>query len=462
MSESLTEPRTNVNECSNPLHDFCKQNTSGQDPFVIPYLSVSELGKYISRLENKTSSGLDGISNQLLKLSFPYVIDSLTYVFNLCIEKNVFPSELKKAKVVPLPEPTDKTNPTNYRPVSLLSVLSKLLEKHVHIYLNDYLEKRQLLHPFQSGFRRKYTCNTALARLTNSWLTAMNKTEVSGVFLDLKKAFDLVDHDILLKKLAIYLKNSSSLPFLKSYLHNRTQCVLLHGSYSSKESVKYGVPQGSVLGPIRFSLFINDLPLYVEDIFVDCDMLADDTALHTSEGEKRRIYYANQKQYARQLRSGIQCCDNNHMVINPIKTKSVTIATRQKHQLSPLPLDLVLNEAKIDQVSEHRLLDITIDNKLCWDSHINNEYKTVSRPVFLLSKLRYIVDIDTRKLFFNAHIKSHIDYASVVWDGCSDVLKKRLNSLHRTAVKLILPDTTLTTDQKLKEMRILSLQTQLE
>ena len=152
--------------------------------------------------------------------------------------------------MVPLPKSTDKTNPTNYRLLSLLSVLSKLLEKHVHIYLNDYLEKRQLLHPFQSGFRRKYSRKTALVRLTNSWLTAMNKSEVYGVvFLDLKKAFDLVDHDILLKKLAIYLKNSSCLLFLKSYLHNRTQCVLLHGSYSSKESVKYGVPQGSILGP---------------------------------------------------------------------------------------------------------------------------------------------------------------------------------------------------------------------
>ena len=134
------------------------------------------------------------------------------------------------------------------------------------------------------------------------------------------------------------------------------------------------------------------------------------------------------------------------MVINPIKTKSMTIAARQKHQLSPLPLDLVLNGAKIDQVSEHRLLGITIDNKLCWDSHIHNVCKTVSRRVFLLSKLRCIVDIDTRKLFFNARIKPRIDYASVVWDGRSNFLKKILNFLHRRAVKLIFPDTTLTTD----------------
>ena len=97
------------------------------------------------------------------------------------------------------------------------------------------------------------------------------------------------------------------------------------------------------------------------------------------------------------------------MVINPIKTKSLTTATRRKHQMSPLPLDLVLNGAKIDQVSEHRLLGITIDNKLRWDSHANNLCKTISRRVFFLSKLRYIVDIDTRKLFFNAHIKPHID-----------------------------------------------------
>ena len=211
------------------------------------------------------------------------------------------------------------------------------------------------------------------------------------------------------------------------------------------------------MGPVLYSLFINDLPLHVEHISVDCNMLADNTTLHTS------------RKYILQIRSNMQdsldqvssWCDNNHMVISPIKTKSITIATRQKHQLSPLLLDLVLNVAQIDQVSEHCVCGITIDNTLRWDSRTNNLRKTVSRRVFLLLKLSYIVDIDTRKLIFNAHIKPHIEFASVVWDGCSDVLKKRLNSLHRRAVKLILPDTTLTTDQKLTEMRIISLQKQL-
>ena len=121
------------------------------------------------------------------------------------------------------------------------------------------------------------------------------------------------------------------------------------------------------------------------------------------------------------------------MVISPKKTHSMTIATRQKHQLLPLSLDLLLHGVKIEQVVEHRLLGIIIDSKLRWDTHTDTLCKTLSKRVFLLSKLKYIVDTDTLKLFFNAHIKSHIYYASVVWDGCSDALRKQLNSLLRRA-----------------------------
>ena len=240
-----------------------------------------------------------------------------------------------------------------------------------------------------SGFRCKHSCNTAIVRLTHSWLTAMNRSEVSGViFLDLKKAFDLVDHNIMMYKLGCYLQNLSSLPFFKSYLEGRTQRVFLHGSYSSESSVKLGIPQGSVLGPILFSIFINDLPLHVTNISVACDMLADDTTLHASGKVIMQVEHTLQESLDQ-----VSCwCNNNFMVINPKKTHSMTIATRQKHQLFPLSFDLLLHGVKVEQVAEHRLLGIVIDNKLRWDTHTDTLCKTLSKRVFLLSKLSYIVD----------------------------------------------------------------------
>ena len=149
-------------------------------------MAVHEMGKYISGMNNKKSSGPDEISNQLLKLASPYITGSLTYIFNLRIEQNVFPSEFQKAKVIPSARTRDHKNMDDYKSVSLLSVLSKFLERHVHKHLVTCLETRDLFHPLQSGFRRKHSCNTALARLTDSWLSAINRSDLSGdVFLDL-------------------------------------------------------------------------------------------------------------------------------------------------------------------------------------------------------------------------------------------------------------------------------------
>ena len=148
------------------------------------------------------------------------------------------PSEFQKAKVIPLPKTRDHKNLNDYRPISLLSVLSKLLESHVHKHLDTYLETRGLFHPLQSGYRRKHSCNTVLARLTVSWLSAVNRSDPSGdVFLDLKKAFDLLDHRISLSKLCVYLNSSDTLPFFCSYLKNRVQRVFIRGSYSSEGTV---------------------------------------------------------------------------------------------------------------------------------------------------------------------------------------------------------------------------------
>ena len=276
-----------------------------------------------------------------------------------------YPSEFQKAKVFHLAKTRDHKNLNDYRPISLLSVLSKLLERYVHKHLVTYLETRDLFHPLQSGFRRKYSCNTVLARLTDSWLSAINRSDLSGdVFLDLKKAFDLVDHRILSSKLSVYLNSSNSLPFFCSYLKNRVQRVFIRGSYSSEGTVKYGVPQGSVLGPVLFCIYINDLPLHIPSSSAEYHMLADDTTLHATGKSVAQI----QKTLQLCLDPISVWCNVNHMLTTPVKTKSMIITTRLKHQLSDLSLRLSLDGQNTENVTEHRLLGLIVDNKFRWQA----------------------------------------------------------------------------------------------
>ena len=440
--------------CPDILLDFCQQRTAGTPSFTIPPLAVHEVGKLITTMANKKSCGSDQISAKLLKISLPYIVEPLTYVYNLCIQRNTFPAHFKDAKVVPLPKSNDLTSANNFRPISLLSILSKPLERHIQKHLQRYLDNRNLLYSFQSGFRSKHSCHTALTRLIDNWLLSMNQSQLTGtLFLDLSKAFDLVNHNILLSKLGLYLCNTAAVSFFRSYLSNRTQRVFHNGLYSSSGIVRHGVPQGFVLGPLLFCLFINDLPLHLRNKDVICDLFADDATLHTPDKSVTVVSMRLQQS----LQEVSDWCNTNRMVLNPSKTECMIITTRQKHQLEPLSLSLSLNGTAIKQVAKHRLLGVTVDNQLQWKFHIEHICKIISKNLFMLSKLRYITDTETRKVFFNAHVRSHIDYASTVWDGSSESNLKRLNSLHRRAAKLILPESQLSTDQKLKKLEILPL-----
>lgn len=456
VSDSLIkESKGNEYECPSKLIEFCNSRNSEQQPLCMPLLAVHEVGQFISSMKNKKSSGFDGISAKILKLALPYIVDSLTYIYNLCIEQSVFPDQLKHAKVIALPKPNrDKSDVNNYRPISLLSSLSKPLEKHIHNHLLKYLESQQLLYAYQSGFRPTFSCHTALTRLVESWLNNINKRYMSGiVFLDLSKAFDLINHDILLQKLSYYILNENVLQLIRSFLTNRTQQVISNGILSEPSLIKIGVPQGSTLGPLLFSVFINDMPLAISSPKVETDLFADDATLHTADKDITAI----SSELQRALYEVSEWCSVNDMVINPNKTESMVITTRQKHQLKPLLLNITVDGIPVQQVTKHRLLGVTVDNCLSWQNHIEVTCKILSRHLYVLSQLRHITDEYTRKIFYEAHIKSHIDYASTLWDGCCDNLFKKLRSLYRRSAKLINPDPSLTTDQKLTSLEMLPL-----
>ena len=239
----------------------------------------------------------------------------------------------------------------------------------------------------------------------------------------------------------VYVQNLSTVSFLTSYLQDRTQRVFLNGQYSTEGIVECGIQQGSVLGPLLFCIFINDLPLNISNDNVVCDLFADDNSIHLFGSDLQSVQTSLQEG----LNDVSMWCDQNRMVIHPHKTKCMVLTTRQKHQRRPLTRNLTLGKTPVQQVREHRVLGVIIDEELKWQSHIDNVCKHVSKKKILLSQLRHYVDSDARKIFFQAHLLSHINYASTVWSGASEVHLKKLNSLHRRAAKLILSDQSLST-----------------
>ena len=234
--------------------------------FKLKSVHPDDVLKILSNLKSSSSCGTDEIGSCVLKLIKHEITPVLTHIINLSISQQSFPFLWKTAKVIPLHKKDETLYPKNYRPVSLLSVLSKVMERCVFIQMVDYLEENGLLHPSHHGFRAKHSTVSALVQMFDTWIEAFEDDEVSAVImLDMSAAFDVVDHEILLGKLALYGFEDSAVSWIKSYLTNRTQSVFIEGSLSDPLPLDCGVPQGSILGPLLYIIYTNDLAEAVHD-----------------------------------------------------------------------------------------------------------------------------------------------------------------------------------------------------
>ncbi|KAL9956690.1 hypothetical protein ACROYT_G038209 [Oculina patagonica] len=309
------------------LRNYVSSRKDASNTFSIPPITESKIIDCLKNISSNKASGIDNISARMLKLAAPIIAPSIAKLTNCSFDTSVFPQRWKTAKVTPLFKGGDTESVNNYRPISVLPVLSKVIERHVHDSLYGYLMDNNLIYSKQSGFRKRHSTETALIGIIDELLFNLDNDRVSGMILiDYCKAFDMVDHSILLQKLQAYGLDDKSINWFRSYLNERLQLVSMGNKESPTACVRHGVPQGSILGPLLFIAFINDLPLHVSSAQID--LYADDTTV-TSTANYGSVDFL-QSSLTTAISEVDQWATANKLPLNESKTKVLTVTALER------------------------------------------------------------------------------------------------------------------------------------
>ena len=370
-----------------------------------------EIITLIRNLDPNKATGVDGISGQMLLLCDDSIILPLNIIFKDILLTSTYPDQWKLANVTPIFKKSDKQLIKNYRPISLLPICSKIFEKIIFKNLYSYLNTNNLLTTHQSGFRPGNSTTNQLLYLVNEIHQAFENPkslEVRAVFLDISKAFDKVWHDRFIFKLKQNGVSGSLLMFFQNYLYNRKQRVVLNSSYSGFSAVESGVPQGSVLGPLLFLIYINDLERNIKsniNFFADDAMLfsivKDPTISASDLNHDLNIIY----QWAHQWK----------MEFNPDPTKQATEVLFSCKKCSPNHPKLIFNGTYVAKANEQKHLGLILDSRLTFESHINDKIIKAKKNLGIIKYLSNLLPIKTLDQMYKALVRSHLDYCDIIY-----------------------------------------------